>query len=65
MGNYPEMSWEQKWETVLMLLSREESAAALVRRVAELERALAEREKVIGELTMANRFLKKRSGFQL
>ena len=32
------------------------------RRVAELERALGERDRVIGELTVANRILKKLSG---
>jgi transposase-like protein len=32
------------------------------RRVAELEKQLAERDQIVGELTIANRFLKKTSG---
>jgi hypothetical protein len=35
---------------------------AASRRVVELEQALAERDRVVGELTIANRVLKKVSG---
>jgi transposase-like protein len=37
-------------------------ASAMTRQVERLERELAERDRVIGELTIANRLLKKGSG---
>ncbi len=95
MARKSKLSVRERREVVLMLLRREEPAAALARRygvsevtlyrwrdefiqggeaamvndkgaangssrrVQELERALAERDRVIGELTIANRILKK------
>ena len=95
MARKSKLSVRERREVVLMLLRREEPAAALgrrygvsevtlyrwrdefiqggeaamvngkgaangsSRRVQELERALAERDRVIGELTIANRILKK------
>ena len=95
MARKSKLSAHQRQEVVLMLLRREEPAAALARRygvsentlykwreqfleggraalangngvrdagsrrIQELERELGERDRVVGELTIANRILKK------
>ncbi len=93
MGRRSNLTAAQKYEVVMKLLRREETAAKLARRygvseptlyryrdlflesgkagfsgkrdaeerIKELEKEVAEREQVIGELTIVNRILKKKS----